>query len=178
MRESSQWSAFHIRQMWQINSLNLKRLPFRALLTKSKKQTLLTRHLHHFIYCTFTLLESGYVGRYDFIMVAKTFQHKERHVCPVHVEQRCCSTCGFQSNDAHYMNAALSGCKQTMAQGMSGGEITYWFFCAVVPHWFNIHRHIEASNELYQSLDTFLPRLPRRCGSSMFFRSSGFSLWA
>lgn len=60
------------------------------------------------------------------------------------------------------------GCKQAKAQGVSGGKITYWFFCAMVPHWFNTQRHIEASNELYQSLDTFLPCLPRHCVSSMF----------
>lgn len=72
-------------------------------------------------------------------------------------KQHGCHTCGFQLNDGYCMNAALSWVHTDESSGSVWGEITYWFFCAMVPHWFNIHRHIEASNELYQSVDTFLP---------------------
>lgn len=82
-------------------------------------------------------------------------------------KQHGCHTRGFQLND-YYMNAALSWVQTGEGPGSVWGEITYWFFCAMVPHWFNTQRHIEASNELYQSLDTFLPCLPRHCVSSMF----------
>lgn len=61
------------------------------------------------------------------------------------------------------------GCTQTKAQRVSGGKLHIVFFCAMVPRWFNMHRHIEVGNKLYQSLDTFLSGLPRHCGSSMIF---------
>lgn len=85
-----------------------------------------------------------------------------RKQCGLHI-------CGFRLNGGYYMNAALSWVQTDEGPGSVWGEITYWFFCATGPHWFNIHRHIEAGNELYQSLDTFLPCLPRHCGSGMIF---------
>lgn len=61
------------------------------------------------------------------------------------------------------------GCKQSKAQRVSGGKLHIVFFCAMVPCWFNMHRHTEVGNKLYASLDTFLSGLPRHYGSSMIF---------
>lgn len=84
-------------------------------------------------------------------------------------------TCGFHLNDGYCMNAALSWVQRDEGPGSVWGKITYWFSCVMVPHWFNIHRHIEVGNELYQSLDTFSPCLPPiHAGSGLFVWNSRF----
>lgn len=68
------------------------------------------------------------------------------------------------------------GCNETKAHVVSGGVISYWFFYAMVPHWFKIHRYMEVGEGLYQSLGTLLHSLLRHCSSSMFFWMSGSAL--
>lgn len=82
----------------------------------------------------------------------------------------------FLLNDGYWMNSWFLQGQTGKGAGSVWGEITYWFFWAMVPHWFNIHRHTEAGTELCQSPDTFLPYCPRHCGtgSSMIIESSGF----
>ena len=53
------------------------------------------------------------------------------------------------------------GCEQTKAQRVSGGKLHIGFLCAMVPHWFNIHRHTEVGKRLYQSPDTFHALCPQ-----------------